>query len=143
MTNQIAAQMFITFVALMIIGLSGCGWLASLLGGSSTSSNTTATLSSIQANVFNTSCTSCHSGSSPAGSLNLTSGQSYGEMVSVNATTALTSMYLVKPGSSTESVLIRRLEGNGVGPMPQGGSALDAAVINTIKAWIDAGAANN
>jgi len=51
----------------------------------------------------------------------------------------------IVPGDSTASRIIKRLQGdpNFGGQMPQGGPFLPHADIDTIKAWIQAGALDN
>jgi hypothetical protein len=56
------------------------------------------------------------------------------------------SLQRVKPGDAANSYLVRKIEGAAgiVGSrMPLGGAALDAATIDNVKAWINAGALNN
>ena len=45
-----------------------------------------ATLSEVQSQVFDASCTGCHSGSSPSQGLNLSEGAAYGNTVNVPST---------------------------------------------------------
>ncbi len=90
--------------------------------------------------IFNQNCTTqCHPNS---GNLDLTAGNSYNQLVNVNA-----SGYAAKrvvPGDPDNSVLYKKIDGSGVygSTMPLGGS-LSAAQINTIKQWIVEGAQNN
>lgn len=102
-----------------------------------------AKFSDIQVKVFNVSCASsgCHGGSSIAGGLNLSSGVSYSQLVNVNSLENPT-LKRVAPNSSAQSLLIRKLEGNGTSIMPPSGK-LNKEIIDTIKAWIDRGALNN
>jgi uncharacterized protein (TIGR03118 family) len=108
------------------------------------------TLAQIQATVFTPRCSGCHDGSQPAngslpGSQNLTSGNSFANLVNV-ASREQPSLMRVKPGDPANSYLIRKLEGaagiTGV-RMPFGGPYLDQATIDQIKSWITSGAANN
>lgn len=108
-----------------------------------TPSGLTAKFSDIQAKVFNVNCATsgCHGGSSTAGGLNLSSGASYSQLVNVNSLEN-PSMKRVLPGSSAQSLLIKKLEGNGTSVMPPSGK-LSKEIIDTIKVWIDRGAFNN
>lgn len=110
---------------------------------STTQSGVTAKLSDIQIKVFNVSCATsgCHDGSNIAANLNLTSGNSYNQLVNVNSNEN-PSLKRVVPGSSGQSLLIRKLEGNGTSLMPPSGK-LKQEIIDSIKAWIDRGALNN
>lgn len=61
---------------------------------------------SIQTNVFDRSCTSCHGGStSAAAGLYLTSGRSYDALINVIADKSDSGMYFVTPCQSEESFL--------------------------------------
>jgi uncharacterized protein (TIGR03118 family) len=105
------------------------------------------TLSQLQTEVFTPHCTSCHngSGSSLPGSMDLRNGQAHASLVNV-ASVEKPSLMRVAPGDSANSYLIHKLEG---GPdivgsrMPLTGGFLDQATIDMVKAWIDAGAAND
>ena len=100
-----------------------------------------AKFSDIQAQIFNAHCTSCHSGSTPTGDLNLSSGKAYTNLVNVISTSS--SLSRVKPGDSGNSYLIHRLEElNGESIMPPTGN-LAASHITLIVKWIDEGAQNN
>ena len=98
--------------------------------------------------IFNNNgCVSCHGGS---GGLFLTQGQSYQNLVNVNAQAACTNKKRVLPGNPGESVLYIRVESNtpntecGVNSrMPQGSPRLPEETINVIKDWILQGAKNN
>jgi cytochrome c5 len=102
-----------------------------------------AKFSEIQTKVFNVSCASsgCHGGSNVAANLNLTSGNSYNQLVNVNSLEN-PALKRVAPGSSGQSLLIRKLEGNGTSVMPPSGK-LSKEIIDSVKAWIDRGALNN
>ncbi len=108
-----------------------------------TPSGMSAKLSDIQVKVFNVSCaiSGCHGGSVVAANLNLTSGNSYSQLVNVNSLEN-PSLKRVLPNSSAQSLLIRKLEGNGTSLMPPSGK-LSKEIIDSVKAWIDRGALNN
>ena len=70
-------------------------------------------------------CTGCHSGGAPSGNISLTDYNNV-RTVALNG-----KLY----GAISHSA--------GFTPMPQGGNKMSSCNINKIKAWIDAGAANN
>ncbi len=100
-------------------------------------------LSSIQQYVFTPSCATagCHSATSPQQDLNLSSGSSYSNLVDVTSHEDGV-MKRVAPGNSAQSWLMKKLNGDGTSQMPPAGQ-LSQATIDTIAAWIDAGALNN
>ena len=102
----------------------------------------TSTLSSIQFNVFNPRCVSCHGGATPAGDLNLETGTSYGQLVN-QPSMGDSNINRVAIGNANISYLIQKLEGNAGLQMPLGGTPLPQSTINIIRAWINAGAADN
>jgi hypothetical protein len=104
------------------------------------SSNMRATFSSIQANVFTPTCAlaGCHGGSQ---SPNLSVGQAYNNLVN-KASSQNPSMMRVKPGESSNSYLMKKLNGDGTSIMPPSGQ-LSQAKIDSIALWIDTGASNN
>ena len=81
-----------------------------------------ATLASIQANLFNPSCITCHSGAAAPQGLRLDSGVSFANLVGVPSVEA-SSFLRVAPGLPDQSYLIHKLEGSAqVGEqMPLGG----------------------
>ncbi len=89
--------------------------------------------------IFDQNCTSCHPSS---GNLDLTSANSYSQLVNVDASGF--SGKRVVPGDADHSVLFKKIDGSGAygSNMPLGGS-LSATQIATIKQWIDEGANNN
>jgi mono/diheme cytochrome c family protein len=104
-------------------------------------------LSQLQASIFTPKCTACHDGSGTVlpGVQNLSAGNTYANIVNV-ASIEVPSLKRAAPGSSANSYVVQKLEGaasiSGV-RMPKGGPYLDEATIALVKAWIDAGAANN
>ena len=101
-------------------------------------------LPSIQALVFTPTCATvgCHSGGMPAGTLDLTDGNSYANLVNVLAVNANANGLLrVEPDNPDDSYLIRKLENTGnVGLMPPTAS-LPQNDIDVIRLWITNGAA--
>lgn len=131
--------------------------IASLLGvfGCSAPSNSElnavaapepATLSSLELDVFSKSCAlsvSCHRGQASASGLDLESPV-YGQLVDRPSLSA-TGKYLVVAGAPELSILYRKL---GQGPTGAGesmppGQPLPAATVARVRAWIEAGAAND
>jgi hypothetical protein len=87
-------------------------------------------------------CVSCHGGS---GGLFLTAGQSYANLVNVQAQSGLcTDRKRVQPGNASVSALFLRLSGFTCGDrMPQGANAISQSDLNLIRDWINQGARNN
>lgn len=102
-------------------------------------------LSSIQDNVFTPTCSGCHTGTGGAlpGSMDLTDADaSFASLVGV-ASVQEPGTDRVAAGDADASYLIDKLEGTqsaGV-QMPAFGTPLDQATIDTIRQWIDDGAA--
>lgn len=94
---------------------------------------------SIQAEIFDNYCISCHAGEFSSGGLDLTHEKSYQNLVNKDNSSA-TKKYII-PGNSEESYLIRRLTDNSQIMPPTG--ALDQYLIDTLKTWINNGALNN
>ncbi len=102
------------------------------------------TFGEIQKRVFDAGCNTsgCHSGSNPAANLDLTSANSYTQLVEVNSV-LVPSRKRVEGNNSSESVLVQILRGNISPRMPLGGTPLSSATIDSIAKWIDEGALNN
>ena len=100
--------------------------------------------------IFTNSCalSGCHAGGSPAVGMNLSDGQAYTNIVNV-AAVALPSMDRISPGEPDSSYLVHKIQGTqaavgGVGErMPLSGCCLSQAQIESIRAWVEAGAENN
>ncbi|MCP4805558.1 MAG: hypothetical protein GY913_15525 [Proteobacteria bacterium] len=94
--------------------------------------------------VFDSDCTSCHSGGTPSSGMDL-SGDAYTTIVDVESQDVV-GMDLVEQGDSANSYLFHKIAGThssvgGAGDqMPKGGSALDTADQDLIETWIDEGA---
>jgi hypothetical protein len=99
-----------------------------------------ATFSSIQAKVFSPTCalSGCHGGSQNP---NLSAGQAYNNLVN-KASVENPSILRVKPGDSMNSLIIKKLRGDGTSVMPPSGQ-LSQATIDSIIVWINDGALNN
>ncbi|MBR9977271.1 MAG: hypothetical protein KFH87_04210 [Bacteroidetes bacterium] len=102
-----------------------------------------ARFSEIEERVFATTCAiaGCHGGTNPASGLDLSPGQAYAQLVDVPSLNDPARMR-VEPGSSAQSLLISLLRREAQPFMPPAGP-LDAAVIDSIATWIDAGAERN
>ena len=102
-----------------------------------------ATLSSIQVNVFETSCgvSGCHVQGTAAFGLRLdTLEMSMANLINV-ASGQSPSVLRVEPFDPDNSYLIQKLEGTGLASqMPLGRTALDPSVIAVIRQWIADGA---
>lgn len=102
------------------------------------------TLSSIQENIFNTSCAfaQCHAGPNPQQNLNLSEGQARANLVNVDSGTD-PSFKRVEPGNPDDSYIVMKLEGD---PriqgqrMPLNSPALSSEQIGVIRQWITDGA---
>ena len=82
--------------------------------------------------VLAAKCLVCHSQEKRSGGLSLAT---YADVLSGGRSGAV-----VKPGKSSDSLLIQRLTGPAANRMPMGGPALSAAEIGTLSTWIDQGA---
>ena len=100
-------------------------------------------LSSIQTNLFDVHCAvaGCHRGGAPESQLDLEAGNSYSSLVDV-ASVGLPGMIRVYPGRPDSSYLVRKLSGEGIvgERMPLGKQPLPDSLLETIQAWIRAGA---
>lgn len=102
------------------------------------------TFQSIQSNIFNINCalSGCHAGPNPASGLNLSEGNSYGNLVGVPSL-EIPSLQRVEPFSPDSSYLVWKIEGrSGIqgGRMPLGRTPLSRQQINAIRQWIADGA---
>ncbi len=89
----------------------------------------------------------CHTGASPAGNLNLSSGVSHGQLVNVQAQSSCTTMKRVLPDDPDNSVLWRKIIGATCGArMPLDNPSFfdtNTNLRDKIRSWIMAGAPNN
>ncbi len=97
--------------------------------------------------IFTKSCGGggCHAGASPAQGLDLSAGKSFGSLVNI-ASAQCPTVKRVLPSTPSMSYLIHKLQGAGpcfLGTRMPKGQPLAAVDINTISAWIAAGAPNN
>ena len=100
-----------------------------------------ATLESIQVNVFDASCTVCHSGAAAPLGLRLDAGNSFTNLVGVPSA-QVGALLRVAPGDPDNSYLIRKLEGTASEGqlMPLGGPPVPQATIDFVRQWISDGA---
>ena len=106
----------------------------------------TATLSSIQREVFNPVCVVHHGPSAAEAGLDISEGRSFENLVNVPSTQV--GLDLVTPNDAENSYLIHKLDGRAgiVGarmPISSGGGFLPDEVVDVIKQWINEGARNN
>lgn len=106
----------------------------------------TASLESLQVNLFTPNCavSGCHSGAAAVLGLSLDAGASFANLVS-RSSVQQPQKLRIKPGDSTNSYLVQKLEGAaGIGgeAMPRGRARLSQQLIDTLKLWIDNGASS-
>ena len=104
----------------------------------------TATLESLQANLFNPNCavSGCHSGGSAPLGLALDDGQSYANLVS-RSSVQQPGKLRISPGDSANSYIVQKVEGSaGISGnrMPRDRAPLQQSLIDALKLWIDNGA---
>lgn len=105
-----------------------------------------ATFSAVQQQIFTPSCAfaGCHGGNSPAEGLSLVAGEAYGDIV--NVPSSQSSLDRIEPSDPDRSYLYLKVTGDtsisGV-RMPRGGAALSGELIDLLRDWIEAGAAND
>ncbi|MCH7732857.1 MAG: hypothetical protein IIB44_10150 [Candidatus Marinimicrobia bacterium] len=107
------------------------------------STSLTATLESIQTNIFDAFCAvKCHKSPRPKKGLNLEDGEAYNHLVNIESKEK-PSMMRVKPFNSENSYIIWKLEGRtGISgkQMPLNQPPLEDTQIEAIRDWIDLGA---
>ena len=111
-----------------IIGLTGCyrDTEAELYPGTATCDTTGSTYTTTVAPLLQgNGCVGCHSGGAPSGNISLA---------------AYTNVRTVALNGKLYGAISHAA---GFSPMPKGGNKMSACNISKIKAWIDAGAANN
>lgn len=104
------------------------------------------TFAEIQTQVFTPRCATsgCHTGPNPQMGQNLSAGQAYTNIVNVNSIEN-PALKRIDPFNSADSYLIRKLRGQNISGnrMPNGRPPLSNSIINSMAAWVDAGAPNN
>jgi len=98
------------------------------------------TLESLQANLFDPFCVTCHAGAAAPLGLRLDSGNSFNNLVGVPSRQS--GLLRVEPGDPGRSYLIRKLEGTASEgeQMPLGGPPLPQSTIDFARQWITDGA---
>lgn len=129
---------YATTLALVLFSLSCSDGIVSELPGDNVEIR--AEFKSIQKNVFDAYCISCHAGQYASGGLDLSSGNSYNNLV--NKLNAAGDQTFVSPGASEKSYIISRLTADNSQIMPPTG-AIESHLIDTLKVWINNGALNN
>lgn len=89
----------------------------------------------------NCATSGCHASPGPIAGLDLSAGQAYGNLVGV-ASGGNPSLLLVSPAVPDSSLIYLKLTAQGASLMPPGGS-LPAEEIETVRSWIEEGAADN
>ena len=101
------------------------------------------TLENIQKNIFSPRCSNaaCHGGDNPVRDLNLSEGNAFASLVNVSNAAGQT--YVI-PGDPENSLLYQIIQESvgDIRQMPPGFEVEDDDVA-LVKAWIEAGAANN
>ena len=143
-----------SWLVLVIVGLAACGddsptapttpSTTPTTPATPATGNLTATLSSIQSEVFNLSCVTHHGPSVAEAGLDLSEGRSFENLVDVTSTQR--GLDLVEPNDAENSYLIHKLEGRAgiVGArMPPNGPFITDEALDIVKQWIDEGAQDN
>ncbi|MBF0350451.1 MAG: hypothetical protein HQM11_05435 [SAR324 cluster bacterium] len=128
-----------TFISLIGQWIDDGAGVGSSKGGSTSAPS--ASWDSIQADVLQTKCVTCHGGASPAAGLSWQKDQ-YDAIVT-NGKKGSSGVLLIKPSDSANSYLYQKLTGEPTisgSRMPLGGPYLEQTTIDKIKSWIDAGA---
>jgi hypothetical protein len=101
----------------------------------------TASLQSIQDNVFTPICTQCHEGAAAPLGLRLDAASAYAMLVNAPSS-EVPSLQRVTPGDPDNSYIIQKLEGRAAvgGQMPLGQPPLPQETIAAIRQWIADGA---
>lgn len=133
----------------LVLGLPACAGDGTTDPGDNPGNGTPTFTEDVQP-IFSANCafSGCHGGASPAQGMNLSAGQAYLNTVGVPSV-ELPGMDRIEPGQPDQSYLVNKIQGTqasvgGSGQrMPLGGSALSQDDIDTIRAWVEAGASNN
>lgn len=98
------------------------------------------TLESLQANLFDPFCITCHSGAAAPLGLRLDAGNSFNNLVGVGSRQS--GRLRVEPGDPDASYLVQKLEGSASEGelMPLGGPRLPQSTIDFLRQWIIDGA---
>ena len=133
-------------LVLLLLAVTSCGGdgVVSMVGGPPPGG--APTLTSLQTSIFSPKCgiPGCHATPSPEQGMDLTEGHTYAFTVGVDSN-ELSGFKRVAPGNAADSYLYMKLAGDPriVGERMPFGGMLNAAEIESVKQWIDAGAQNN
>lgn len=140
------------FLFFLFLNIAACGGSSGSDAGDDDDGGEalSATLSSIQENIFTPTCaiSGCHSATTASGGLSLAAGEAFDGLVNTPSSQLL-EMNRVEPGDPDNSYLVHKISGTqttvgGSGTtMPQDGLALSAEEIQAITDWIEAGALDN
>lgn len=137
------------YVVIIVVLFFSCSSDSPTDPGTNNNNNTNtssdlSTFSEIQKKIFNPTCavSGCHTGANPPNNLDLTEGNAYSNLVNVNSVEN-PALKRVQPGDDGQSLLIKKLKGDGTTRMPPVGSALSNDVIDSVAKWINSGALNN
>ena len=95
------------------------------------------TFTTIQTDIFDVHCISCHGGASPNAGLDLSPGAAYANLINQPSNTS--TFIRVIPFDAEQSYLYRVLDGTNAPLMPPG-NRLSQASIDSVAAWINRGA---
>jgi len=125
----------------LVLFLLSCSIEKSLDPVSSMESPSEYTFTYIQENVFDKRCafSGCHATDTKRAGLDLSSGQAYNSLVNKASVLSADGVFRVKPSESSSSFLISLLDGSNATKMPLNRAPLDAATVEYIRQWIDAG----
>ena len=137
-------------IAILLLTAVSCGKLNEITappgGGPLPPPDPTATLTRVQSEVLNQSCTAvgCHDRIGRQQGLNLATGESHASLVNV-ASEQVPSLRRVQPGDFANSYLYRKIVGIGITGerMPSGGPFLTDAQVVLVRDWIRRGAPND
>ncbi len=128
------------FFILMIFVSFACEHSAST-GPDPTQNGTPTTFTKIQSDIFTPNCalSGCHGDTQNP---RLNAGQAYDNIVNVVSSQGID---YIEPGDPANSYLYKKITGTGIigTRMPRNASPLSAAVIDSVRSWIERGAPNN
>jgi len=135
-----------TTIAVLMIGVLACSGDGE--NGPTDPPTSDSSLFAAVQSIFTGNCafSECHAGATPQQGMNLSAGQAYSNIVGV-ASNEVPRLLRVAPSDPDSSYLVLKVEGKaglvgGVGTQMPLGGALSQAQIDTIRAWIAAGANN-
>ena len=138
MPRRIPTLALLSAAGVLLLAGLGCTEKVPMLTAPPVPSGPIVAPDSIQA-IFTASCITCHSGSSPAGGMDLSADGSYASTVGVPSTRCAP-LVRVAPNDPSNSCLMLRVEGTVTPRMPMGRPALAAADIAKLRNWILQGA---